>query len=220
MMKRSTGILTGLLGLSLMVWQGSVFAQVPNPTQRQAATPATAMPVAEGSSPAPIFRITVVSRTIAAINYHHRTGTTKIDFQGTQLMPEAKGHATVESRMGSTKIDTEVDHLPPASKFGAEFLTYVMWAVTPEGRAQNLGEVVLQGGDNKAKLLSTTELQAFGLIVTAEPYFAVTQPSDVVVMENFIRNDTTGTFERVEAKYELLQRGSYTMNRDSYRPVK
>ena len=219
-MKRSTGFLQGLLGLSLMVWQGSVFAQVPNPTQRQAATTPAAMRVAEGSPTVPIFRITVVSRTIVAINYHHRTGTTKIDFQGTQLMPEAKGHATVESRMGSTKIDTEVDHLPPASKFGPEFLTYVMWAVTPEGRAQNLGEVVLQGGDNKAKLLSTTELQAFGLIVTAEPYFAVTQPSDVVVMENFIRNDTTGTFERVEAKYELLQRGSYTMNRAEYRPVK
>jgi outer membrane protein OmpA-like peptidoglycan-associated protein len=167
-----------------------------------------------------MFRITVVSRTIPAINYHHRTGTTKIDFQGTQLMPEARGHATVESRMGSTKIDTEVEHLPPASKFGPEFLTYVMWAITPEGRAQNLGEVVLQGGDNKAKLLSTTELQAFGLIVTAEPYFAVTQPSDVVVMENFIRNDTTGTFEQVEAKYELLQRGSYVMNKPEYRPVK
>jgi outer membrane protein OmpA-like peptidoglycan-associated protein len=222
MSKRSAGFLQGLLGLSLLVWQGSVLAQVPNPTQRQAAPiqRQAPIPVAQDSPTTPIFRITVVSRTISAINYHHRTGTTKIDFQGTQLMPEAKGHASVESRMGSTKIDTEVEHLPPASKFGPEFLTYVMWAITPEGRAQNLGEVVLQGGDNKAKLLSTTELQAFGLIVTAEPYFAVTQPSDVVVMENFIRNDTTGTFEHVEAKYELLQRGSYIMNKADYRPVK
>jgi len=215
-MKLSTRFLQRFFDLPLMIviLCGSLSAQVPNPTQRGNSRPV------ETVQPTPIFRVTVVSRTITAINYHHRTGTTKIDFQGTQLMPEAKGHATVESRMGSTKIDTEVEHLPPASQFGPEFLTYVMWAITPEGRAQNIGEVVLQGGDNKTKLLSTTELQAFGLMVTAEPYFAVTQPSDVVVMENFIRGDTTGTFEQVEAKYELLQRGSYTMNKTAYRPVK
>ena len=87
---------------------------------------------------APVFRVTVVSRTIKAINYHHRTGTTKIDFRGTELMPEAKGEAKVESRMGSTKIETRVERLQPATKFGPEFLTYVLWAITPEGRAQNL----------------------------------------------------------------------------------
>ena len=94
--------------------------------------------------------------------------------------------------------------------FGPEYLTYVMWAITPEGRATNVGEVLLNGG--KSKLDATTELQSFGLIVTAEPYFAVTQPSDVVVMENFVRQDTTGTIEQVDAKYELLQRGQYTLN--------
>ncbi len=215
-MKVSTRLLQGFLGLPLLaaILFSSLSAQVPNPTQRRA------VPQVETIQPTPIFRITVVARTITAINYHHRTGTTKIDFRGTQLMPEARGHATVESRMGSTKIDTEVEHLPPAHAFGPEFLTYVMWAITPEGRAQNLGEVVLQGGNNKAKLLSTTEMQAFGLMVTAEPYFAVTQPSDVVVMENSIRGDTTGTFEKVEAKYELLQRGSYVVNRSAYQPIK
>jgi outer membrane protein OmpA-like peptidoglycan-associated protein len=100
--------------------------------------------------------------------------------------------------------------LDPATKFGPEYLTYVMWAVTPEGRATNVGEVLLNGG--KSKLDATTELQSFGLIITAEPYFAVTQPSDVVVMENFVRKDTTGTIEELDAKYELLSRGQYTLN--------
>jgi outer membrane protein OmpA-like peptidoglycan-associated protein len=100
--------------------------------------------------------------------------------------------------------------LQPATKYGPEYLTYVMWAITPEGRATNVGEVLLNGASSK--LDATTELQSFGLIITAEPYFAVTQPSDVVVMENFARKDTTGTIEEVDAKYELLQRGQYTLN--------
>jgi len=100
--------------------------------------------------------------------------------------------------------------LEPATKFGPEYLTYVMWAITPEGRATNVGEILLNGG--KSKLDATTELQSFGLIVTAEPYFAVTQPSDVVVMENFVRRETTGTIEELDAKFELLQRGQYTLN--------
>jgi outer membrane protein OmpA-like peptidoglycan-associated protein len=97
-------------------------------------------------------------------------------------------------------------------------MTYVLWGITPEGRANNLGEVVLEG--DHAKLLSTTDLQTFGLMVTAEPYFAVTQPSDVVVAENFMRNDTSGTIEQVDAKFELLQRGQYVMDRADYQPVK
>jgi outer membrane protein OmpA-like peptidoglycan-associated protein len=166
----------------------------------------------------PIFRVTVVSRTTKAINYHHRSGSTHIDFRGTELMPLARGDAKVESRLGSTKVETHLDHLSPAGQFGPEYLTYVLWAITPEGRALNLGEVVLQG--NHADLLSTTDLQSFGLIVTAEPYFAVSQPSDVVVAENFVRSDTTGTIEQVDAKYELLQRGQYIVDRGKYQAVK
>ena len=158
----------------------------------------------------PVYRVTVVARTTKAINYHHRSGATKIDFRGTALMPEARGEAKVESKQGVIKIDANMEKLQPATRFGPEYLTYVMWAITPEGRATNIGEVLL-GGD-KSKLNATTELQSFGLIVTAEPYFAVTQPSDVVVMENFVRHDTTGTIEEVDAKYELLQRGQYTLN--------
>src|SRR5690606_21031304 len=87
---------------------------------------------------------------------------------------------------------------------------YVMWAITPEGRATNLGEVLLNG--NRSKLDVTTELQSFGLMVTAEPYFAVSQPSDVVVLENIVRPDTEGKIEVVQAEYQLLKRGSYVLN--------
>jgi outer membrane protein OmpA-like peptidoglycan-associated protein len=190
----------------------ALLAQVPNPTQR----PNQGVP--DKSLPMPIFRVTVVSRTTPAINYHHRTGTTKIDFRGTELMPAARGEANVSSQMGSTKIETRLDHMSPASQYGPEYMTFVLWGVTPEGRPMNLGEVVLEG--DHAKLLSTTDLQTFGLIVTAEPYFAVTQPSDVVVAENFLRTDTTGTIQPVQAKYELLQRGQYVLNRSAYRPIK
>ncbi len=191
---------------------GALFAQEPNPTQIRP------QPANDSGLPTPIFRVTVVSRTTKAINYHHRTGTTHIDFRGTALMPSARGEASVDSRLGSTKIETHLDHMTPANQFGPEYMTYVLWAITPEGRATNLGEVVLEG--THANLLSTTDLQSFGLIVTAEPYFAVTQPSDVVVAENFVRNDTTGTIEQVDAKYELLQRGQYVLNRSSYQPAK
>ncbi len=174
--------------------------QAPNPTQQ---------PIENGATP--IYRITVVARTTKAINYHHRSGSTRIGFRGTALMPDARGEAKVESKQGVIKIDADMEKLGPATQFGPEYLTYVMWAITPEGRATNVGEVLLNHS-GKTKLDATTELQSFGLIVTAEPYFAVTQPSDVVVMENFVRNDTTGTIEEVDAKYELLQRGQYVLN--------
>jgi outer membrane protein OmpA-like peptidoglycan-associated protein len=195
----------------LLIAVGTLAAQVPNPTSQQS------MP-ADTSQPMPIFRVTVVSRTAKAVNYHHRTGTTHIDFRGTELMPPARGNASVQSQMGSTKVSTEFTHMSPANQYGPEYMTYVLWAITPEGRAMNLGEVVLEG--DHAKLLSTTDLQTFGLIVTAEPYFAVTQPSDVVVAENFITQETAGTIEQVDAKYELLERGQYVMDRSRYQPIR
>ena len=159
----------------------------------------------------PIYRIIVVARTTQAINYRHRSGSTKINFEGTTLMPQAHGSADVASKQGAIHIDSEFQGLQSASKFGPEYLTYVLWAISPEGRPVNLGEVLF-GTDGNSKLNVTSNLQAFGMIVTAEPYFAVTQPSDVVVMENEVRADTTGQFEEVEAKYELLQRGQYELN--------
>lgn len=159
--------------------------------------------------PVPLYRITVVGRTAKAVNYNHRSGPTKLGFRGTVLLPEGRGEATVESRQGAVQVDARLERLEPPTRFGAEYLTYVLWAITPEGRAINLGEVVANHS-NKARLKTATELQVFGLVITAEPYFAVTQPSDVVVMENIVRPDTAGSVEEIEAKYQLLQRGHYT----------
>ena len=156
----------------------------------------------------PIYRVTVTEKVAKAISYQHRSGATKIDFGGTALMPDAHGEAKVESKKGYIEIEVEFRNMTDATQFGGEYLTYVLWAITPEGRASNLGEV-LRGGGTSGKLNVTTELQVFGLVVTAEPYFAVSRPSDVVVMENVVRADTKGKIELIDAKYELLQRGQY-----------
>jgi outer membrane protein OmpA-like peptidoglycan-associated protein len=189
-------ITTALLGLLA----APAFGQV-------ATTPA---PPPDASATTSIFRVTVVGRTTAAINYRPRSGDTKVDLVGTALMPDARGFAEVSGKKGYIEIDAHFDKMQPAVRFGSEYLTYVLWAITPEGRPSNLGEVQLKGDDTRIEV--TTELQAFALIVTAEPYFAVTRPSDVVVMENVIRDSTKGNIEIVQAKYELLPRGSYLMN--------
>jgi len=160
---------------------------------------------------APIYRVTVVERTMKAINYAYRTGPTAIDFQGTVLLPKAKGQAIVESKQGRTEIDAHFDNLTTSQGFGLEYMTYVLWAITPEGRPRNLGEIVTNGS-NKASLHVTTDLKAFGLLVTAEPYSAVRLPSDVVVVENRVREDTIGKIEEVNVRYELMPRGHYTWN--------
>jgi len=159
----------------------------------------------------PIYQVTVIERTVKAVDYQYRGGPTPVDFRGTVLLPKAKGDAMVESKAGRTEIDARFQHLEAPARFGAEYLTYVLWAITPEGHARNLGEV-LPGSSDHAHLHVTTDLQAFGMIVTAEPYSAVRQPSDVVVIENQVRPDTMGRIEQVQAKYELLPRGHYTYN--------
>ncbi len=159
----------------------------------------------------PIYRVTVVSRSLEAVNYEHRSGPTPIDFHGTVLLPAVKGAAVVESHRGSVSIDAKIEHMGPPTRFGREYLTYVLWAISPEGRPRNLGEI-LPDSSNKAHIKVTTDMQAFGLIVTAEPYYSVTTPSDVVVAENVVRPDTIGTREQVTAKYDLLPRGQYTLN--------
>src|SRR5665213_369745 len=180
-------------------------AQAPNPVQTGVRTGAN------GSDP--IFRVDVTSKTVRAVNYHNRQGTTHIDFRGTSLMPDARGEASVSANTGATRISLKFNHLSNPAQFGPEYLTYVLWAITPEGRAKSLGEVTLKDPNSKtAELYATTDLQSFGMIVTAEPYFSVSQPSDAVVMENFLRKDTSGTLELVNAKYELLKRGEYTLN--------
>jgi outer membrane protein OmpA-like peptidoglycan-associated protein len=166
--------------------------------------------VMDTSGKTPVFRVTVVERTTKAINYRHRSGPTEVDFRGTDLMPEAKGELNVNSKQGRIEIKARMEKLTPATQFGPEFLTYVLWAVTAEGRPKNLGEVLLSGDHSNMEV--TTDLQTFGVIVTAEPYFAVTQPSNVVVMENVVSDKTSGTIETIDAHYELLARGQYVLN--------
>jgi outer membrane protein OmpA-like peptidoglycan-associated protein len=177
----------------------------------------TKMATTESSQP-PAYRVSVVSRTTHAIKYGHRSGATKINFRGTDLMPGASGEATVESKRGAMKIEVECSGLDKPTAFGNEYLTYVLWAISPEGRSVNVGEVLV-GGNHRSKLEVTTDLQAFALIVTAEPYYAVRRPSNVVVLENEIRPDTIGTSEAVDANYELIDRGGYIPTGYQFDPV-
>jgi outer membrane protein OmpA-like peptidoglycan-associated protein len=166
----------------------------------------------------PMFRVTVISRSVQAVNYQHRSGSSKLDFAGTDLMPSANGVAEVNSKRGSIEINAEFGNLQKPTTFGNEYLTYILWAISPEGRAVNLGEILL-GGNHRSKVRVTTDLQAFALIVTAEPYYAVRQPSNVVVLENVVREDTKGTTEAVNAKYELMERGGYIPTGYKFDPV-
>jgi len=166
----------------------------------------------------PTFRVIVTSRTTQAVNYKHRSGATKVDFAGTDLMRSANGEAQVNSKRGAIEIEAEFGNLQKPTTFGNEYLTYILWAISPEGRAVNLGEVLV-GGNHRSKLHVTTDLQAFALIVTAEPYYAVRQPSNVVVLENVVRDDTKGTTEAVNAKYELTERGGYIPTGYKFDPV-
>lgn len=168
-------------------------------------------PPVEPMDQTPVFRVSVVSRTTKAVNYRHRGGSTTVDIKGTSLMPEVTGKAKVDSKAGRLQVNVELSKLGPASRVGPQFLTYVLWAITPEGRAQNLGEIV-PDEYGKSSLDVTTDLQAFGLIVTAEPYFAVTRPSNEVVAENIIRQTTKGFEEAIDAKFDLLEGGEYTID--------
>jgi outer membrane protein OmpA-like peptidoglycan-associated protein len=166
----------------------------------------------------PVYGVNVVSRTTRAVQYEHRSGSTKVDFKGTNLMPRASGVAEVDSKRGTMEIQAEFKGLAKPTSFGTEYLTYVLWAISPEGRSMNVGEVLV-GGNDESKLTVTTDLQAFALIVTAEPYFAVRRPSNVVILENAIRFDTEGTSEAVNAKYELIDRGGYIPTGYRFDPV-
>jgi outer membrane protein OmpA-like peptidoglycan-associated protein len=163
------------------------------------------------SGSAPLYNVNIKAGSTKVINYRHLSGSTKIDFRGTPLSPSSKGEATVKSISGLVRIDAHFENLDPASKFGPEYLTYVLWSISPEGRVTNLGELVLDS-KGRSSIRATSQLQAFGLIVTAEPYYAVTQLGNVVVLENAVRKDTKGKVEEMTANYDLLQRGQYRLN--------
>ncbi|MGA2890039.1 MAG: OmpA family protein [Terracidiphilus sp.] len=170
------------------------------------------------AGPVSTYRVIVINRSVEAVNYRHRSGATSVDLTGTSLLPSADGKAKVRSKRGTMEVEAEFGNLQSPSTFGAEYLTYVLWAISPEGRAVNLGEVLV-GDNDRSKLTATTDLQAFALVVTAEPYYAVRQPSNVVVLENVVRADTKGTSEAVNAKYELMERGGYIPSGYKFDPV-
>jgi outer membrane protein OmpA-like peptidoglycan-associated protein len=147
-----------------------------------------------------------VTRTTKAVHYRLQGGQTKVDFHGTDLLQGASGEARVEGKKTNFQIEVKFQNLEDATKFGLEYLTYVLWAVSPQGRPVNLGEVTLDHGN--AHLKATTDLQTFGMIVTAEPYFAVTAPGNMVVMES--APELGGGTENIEAKYDLVSRGTYS----------
>ena len=200
------------LPIFLLAASGFLGAQESNPTangQSPMQSTTTTMTQSGTQDNVPIYRIQVVGREVPAINYFHRHGSTKIEFQGTSLLPAAKGSAKVDAQLGRTVINAEFQGLSPANGFGTEYLTYVLWAITPEGRPMNLGEVLPTGSKDKNQITVTTNLQAFGLIITAEPYYAVSMPSDIVVMQNMVGDRTQGVIEQVNAHYSLLPRGAY-----------
>jgi outer membrane protein OmpA-like peptidoglycan-associated protein len=168
-----------------------------------AATATTAPAATAASTPEDT---TTVSRTTKAVHYRLQGGSAKVDFQGTDLLQRASGEARIEGKKTNFQIEAKFQNLEDATKFGLEYLTYVLWAVSPQGRPVNLGEVTLEHGNAHVKAF--TDLQAFGLIVTAEPYFAVTQPGNMVVMES--SSGSGGGSENIEAKYELAPRGTYS----------
>jgi outer membrane protein OmpA-like peptidoglycan-associated protein len=147
-----------------------------------------------------------VGRDIRAVSYRLNTDS-KVDLRATDLAQQAKGEAKVEAKPGVTNIEAEVEALPDPTRIGAEFLTYVLWVVSPEGRASNVGEIRLDNG-GKGKLKATTPLQTFSLFVTAEPYFAVRQPGEMIVLANELRKDTKGKIVIV-SDYQLIRRTQY-----------
>jgi outer membrane protein OmpA-like peptidoglycan-associated protein len=217
LMKKTICLISAAL-LSSLAWAqdnsaAPMYPTAPHPDQ----APATSQDAApqqmnqNTDQDMPVFRVNVFARTTKAVNYRHRGGSTMVDFRGTDLMPEVGGHAKVDGKAGRLAISVELTHLQPATSLGGQYLTYVLWAITPEGRAVNLGEVLPSEG-GKDKIDVTTDLQAFGLIVTAEPYYAVVRPSNKVVAENILRQETKGFEEPIDAKFDVLEGKQYTID--------
>jgi len=207
-MMRHQKVLSALVLAGLCGSISSALGQEPNPTAQMAPAQQQPQEIKKEDDGIYLYRVKVVQRDLDAVNYLHRSASTKIDFKGTTLLPLAKGEAKVTSERGGITIEAKFQGLTPANGFGPEYLTYVLWAITPDGRPSNLGEVLPAGTKNNINV--TTALQSFGMIVTAEPYFSVTQPSDVVVLQNeIIQDKTNGVLEKVNAHYSLLPRGTY-----------
>lgn len=217
-MKRTPFLLIFPVVLSSLVWAqdnsaAPMYPAAPHPQQPPASNQDAAPQQMNQNTgqDIPVFRVSVFARTTKAVNYRHRGGSTIVDLRGTELMPAVGGHAKVDGKAGRLAVSVELTHLPPASSLGGQYLTYVLWAITPEGRSVNLGEVLPSEG-GKDKIDVTTDLQAFGLIVTAEPYYSVVRPSNKVVAENILRQETKGFEEPIDAKFDVLEGNQYTID--------
>jgi outer membrane protein OmpA-like peptidoglycan-associated protein len=196
-----------VLPLAAVLASACLLAQEPNPTT-VAPGARSGEVVAQGQDGGIyVFHVKVVQRTLDAVNYLNRRGSTHILFQGTDLMPSVKGDAKVDAVTGKTNIEVKLEGLSPANGFGPEYLTYVLWAISADGNPKNLGELELAG--NKASLNVSTALQSFGLIITAEPYYSVSEPSDVVIAQNVFTDKTQGVLQTVNVHYQLLPKGLY-----------
>lgn len=158
----------------------------------------------------PLYQVTVVQNAAKAINYRNLRGSVEIDFKGTVLLPGATGEAEIKNKRGVLRVEAQFENLSSPNQFGREYLTYIFWGISPEGNATNLGELIIDDGE--AEINTQIPLQALTLLVTAEPYFAVSQPSNVVILENAIKPGNKDKIELIDANYELLPRGDYTKN--------
>jgi outer membrane protein OmpA-like peptidoglycan-associated protein len=165
--------------------------------------------LARAQTPQEIPASSLISKSTVAIGFTVGGGSTKVDLHGTELMPQANGEARVQAKAnaGLTNIEIAVKGMTPPSKLGAEYLTFVLWVVTPEGRTGNAGEILINK-NGEGKLSATTPAQTFSMIVTAEPYFAVRVPSEMVVLEMETRKNTKGKLFPV-GEYKLMKRGQY-----------
>ncbi|HVN81807.1 MAG TPA: OmpA family protein [Terriglobia bacterium] len=162
---------------------------------------------ASAQSPQGVPASGVISKSTKAVGYQVGGGSTMVDLKGTSLMPQAAGEAKVEAKTGVTNIEVKVTGMGQPSKLGTEFLTFVLWAVSPDGRTGNIGEIQTNK-NGQGELKTTVQSQTFSLIVTAEPYFSVRLPSEMVVLENEIRKGTKGKIFVVN-DYKLMRQGVY-----------
>ena len=205
--------LPSLITASVLASGLTGWAQEPNPTS----VPAPRGAAVTQNGDIFFYKVSVVNRDIDAVNYLHRSGATRIAFIGTYLLPNAKGEATVKSERGKITVDANFKGLTPANGFGQEYLTYVLWAISPDGSPTRLAEVLPAGTKNNISV--SVPLQSFGLILTAEPYYSVSTPSDVVVMKNVYTDETNGVLEKVTAHATLLPRGIYSAETDGAKTV-
>jgi outer membrane protein OmpA-like peptidoglycan-associated protein len=165
--------------------------------------------LAYAQAPEEIPASSLISKSTVAIGFTVGGGSTKVDLTGTSLMPQANGEAKVQARAnaGLTNIEVSVKGMTPPSKLGAEYLTFVLWVVTPDGRTGNSGELLINK-NGEGKLVATTPAQTFSIIITAEPYFAVRVPSEMVVLEMETRKNTKGKLFPI-TEYKLMKRDQY-----------